>query len=69
MPKGKRIETVQEIANLAEARRSVIPSYYRNARSMPAAFVIGMTARTVLTMINRGLHVYVTKKEVTHGDA
>ena len=56
---GKKITTLQEIYDLS-LRRVAVCSYRRLYKHIPAAFVIGMPAKTVLHMINEGLYEYVS---------
>jgi len=55
---GYRITSLEELADVAYRRKSVVDS--RGHRS-PAAWVISMQARCVLDMMQRGLWLYVPK--------
>lgn len=59
---GKRILTVERLLSLASERRAV--SFAGWDRPKPAAFLVGMTVRTVLQFIDRGLYEY--QKETKH---
>ena len=54
--KGKRIRTLEQLDQVAQAKRSVIMC--NTARSKPAAFMMNMQARNVLEFIRRGLYLY-----------
>lgn len=54
---NQQIKTLQELANAAEDRRSVV--YHRHQYiPQPAAFVLNMPGSKILQFINNGLFLY-----------
>lgn len=60
-PCGKRLNTVEEVAQAARDRRAVfMPSEY--GRRLPAAVVINFQASHLLRVLGRGVFLYTPRK-------
>ena len=63
--KGFRVETLEQIAGIAENRKAVLATV-NNAGTegrLPAAFVMNMNAWLVLNMLRRGMWLYIPEKK------
>ena len=67
--KGKRIYTLEQLAEAAAQRRSVVGWKYGGAddNPKPAKFVLGMQASQVMRMLMIGLYLYEPKTEKRFG--
>lgn len=59
----RRVKTVEQLSKLALERRAVhIPNGRWSHKHMPAAFMIGLQANYLLSLIKQGMFIYEAKK-------
>lgn len=61
MPRDKRVRTVEQLTDLAYARRAVYAPQAWMSKPIPAAVMLNMSAAVVCRLISRGLFVYTAK--------
>ena len=63
--KGFRVETLEQIAGIAENRKAVLATVNDAGTEvrLPAAFVMCMQASQVCQMMRRGMWIYVPEKK------
>ncbi len=63
--KGFRVETLEQLAGIAENRKAVLATVNNAGTEVrfPAAFVMNMNACRVLNMLRRGMWLYIPEKK------